>query len=64
MQNIRAEVARLRARGVEFDEYDMGEFGKTVDGIMSDDEGDANAWFTDSEGNVLSLVEDRGGFPE
>ena len=64
MPNIRAEVARLRARGVEFDEYDMGEFGKTVDGIMSDGEGDANAWFTDSEGNILSLAEDRGDFPE
>lgn len=64
MPNIRAEVARLRARGVEFDEYDMGEFGKTVDGIMSDEDGDANAWFQDSEGNILSLAEDRGDFPE
>jgi catechol 2,3-dioxygenase-like lactoylglutathione lyase family enzyme len=64
MPNIRAEVARLRARGVVFDEYDMGEFGRTVDGIMSDDEGDSNAWFTDSEGNILSLAEDRGDFPE
>lgn len=64
LPNIRAEVARLRARGVQFDEYDMGEFGRTVDGIMSDEDGDANAWFTDSEGNILSLAEDRGGFPE
>jgi catechol 2,3-dioxygenase-like lactoylglutathione lyase family enzyme len=64
MQNIRAEVARLRGRGVVFDEVDMGEDGKTVDGIWSDDEGDQNAWFTDSEGNILSLAEDRGDFPE
>ena len=64
LPNIRAEVARLRARGVQFDEYDIGEFGRTVDGIMSDEDGDANAWFTDSEGNILSLAEDRGGFPE
>ena len=64
MQNIRAEVARLRARGVEFDEVDMGEDGRTVDGIWADEEGDLNAWLTDSEGNVLSLAEDRGDFPE
>jgi catechol 2,3-dioxygenase-like lactoylglutathione lyase family enzyme len=64
MQNIRREVARLRERGVAFDDYDMGEDGKTVDGILSDAEGDLNAWFRDSEGNILSLAEDRGEFPE
>ena len=45
MKDIRTEVARLRARGVVFEEYDFGEDGKTVDGIMSDEDGDANAWF-------------------
>ena len=64
MRGIRDEVARLRARGVVFDEYDMGEDGKTVDGILSDDQGDLNAWFKDSEGNILSLAEDRGDFPD
>jgi catechol 2,3-dioxygenase-like lactoylglutathione lyase family enzyme len=64
MKNIRDEVARLRARGVVFEEYDFGEDGKTVDGIMSDEDGDANAWFKDSEGNILALAEDRVGLPE
>ena len=31
---------------------------------MSDDQGDANAWFTDSEGNILALAEDRVALPE
>ncbi len=64
MKDIRAEVARLRERGVAFEDYDFGEGGKTVDGIMTDDQGDANAWFTDSEGNILALAEDRVALPE
>lgn len=64
MKNIRAEVARLRERGVVFEEYDLGEDGKTVDGILTDEDGDANAWFTDSEGNILALAEDRVDLPE
>jgi len=64
MKDIRAEVARLRARGVVFEEYDLGEDGKTVDGILTDEDGDANAWFKDSEGNILALAEDRLDLPE
>jgi catechol 2,3-dioxygenase-like lactoylglutathione lyase family enzyme len=63
MKGIRAEVERLRSRGVVFEDYDFGEGGRTVEGIMSDEEGDANAWFTDSEGNVLALAEDRIELP-
>ena len=58
LTGIRDEVARLRGRGVEFEDYDFGE-EKTVGGILSDAEGDVNAWFKDSEGNILALVEDR-----
>ena len=63
MKNIRDEVARLRDRGVVFEEYDFGEDGKTVDGIIADEDGDANAWFKDSEGNILALAEDRIALP-
>jgi catechol 2,3-dioxygenase-like lactoylglutathione lyase family enzyme len=64
MPNIRAEVERLRGRGVVFEEYDFGEDGRTVDGILTtEEEGDETAWFLDSEGNVLSLAEDRGELP-
>lgn len=53
------EVARLRERGVEFEEYDFGDGQATVAGILSDEDGPVNAWFRDSEGNSLVLIEDR-----
>lgn len=59
LKGIRDEVARLKARGVVFEEYDFGDEGWTVGGILSDDDGDVNAWFKDSEGNILALAEDR-----
>jgi catechol 2,3-dioxygenase-like lactoylglutathione lyase family enzyme len=59
LKGLRDEVARLRGRGVEFEEYDFGDWGKTVGGILSDAEGDLNAWFKDSEGNILAILEDR-----
>ena len=60
MQGLRDEVARLRGRGVVFEDYNFGDGDKTVDGILADAEGDQNAWFKDSEGNILALAEDRG----
>jgi catechol 2,3-dioxygenase-like lactoylglutathione lyase family enzyme len=60
LAGIRDEVARLRGRGVEFEEYDFGDEGRTAGGILSDAEGDQSAWFKDSEGNILALAEDRG----
>ena len=59
LRGLRDEVARLRGRGIVFEEYDFGDDGKTVGGILSDAEGDVNAWFKDSEGNMLALAEDR-----
>ena len=56
--DLRAETARLRARGVTFEEYDFGPDGRTVGGILTEGESDVNAWFTDSEGNILALAED------
>jgi catechol 2,3-dioxygenase-like lactoylglutathione lyase family enzyme len=63
MRGIRDEVARLRDRGVVFEEVDFGDGDRTVEGIMSDEKGDVNAWFRDSEGNWLSLAEDRDDIP-
>ena len=56
---IRDEVGRLRGRGVSFEEYDFGPDGRTVGGILAEGESDLNAWFKDSEGNILALAEDR-----
>lgn len=60
LEGIRDEVARLRGNGVVFEDYDFGDEGATVGGILADAEGDVNAWFTDSEGNIFALAEDRG----
>ena len=54
--DLRAEVARLRARGLNFEDLDLGD-AMTVDGIATDAEGDLNAWFRDADGNWISIVE-------
>ena len=51
-------MADLRAKGVVFEEYDMGDQGPTTtNGVSRGDNGGAVAWFKDSEGNVLSITE-------
>ena len=51
-----ARVAELRSAGVVFEEVDFGEFGSTVDGVITmPGSNDKAAWFKDSEGNILSL---------
>jgi catechol 2,3-dioxygenase-like lactoylglutathione lyase family enzyme len=52
------EMAELRAKGVKFEDYAMGDQGpNTENGIARDPNGGAAAWFVDSEGNTLNLVE-------
>ena len=54
--DIRAAVAALKAKGVSFKVYDG--FGQDADGIWSPPDGGAQvAWFTDPDGNVLSLTQ-------
>jgi catechol 2,3-dioxygenase-like lactoylglutathione lyase family enzyme len=48
-------VAALKARGVRFEEYDFPGFA-TVDGIARTPGGSA-AWFKDTEGNIIGLVQ-------
>jgi hypothetical protein len=48
-------VRELKARGVEFEEYDMPGM-KTENGIATGG-GARAAWFRDSEGNILALVQ-------
>ena len=55
VDDIDKEVAGLRASGVVFEEYDTPQL-KTVDGIATMPGGRA-AWFKDSEGNILGLVQ-------
>jgi catechol 2,3-dioxygenase-like lactoylglutathione lyase family enzyme len=53
--DIEGDVAALKRSGVVFEEYDFPTL-KTVDGIAT--RGDVrSAWFKDSEGNILALVQ-------
>ena len=54
VRGIEEVMAGLRERGVEFLEYDMGDMGKTQDGLMSFGEYKV-AWFKDSEGNIIEI---------
>ena len=55
--DIEAAMRDLRAKGVTFEEYALGDEGpNTENGIARDvTTGAAAAWFTDSEGNVVML---------
>jgi hypothetical protein len=58
VDDIRALVGDLKARGVSFEEYN-GPTLKTVDGVV--DLGYAPAaWFKDSEGNLLGAAQPIG----
>lgn len=55
VDDVDAEVAELRARGVVFEDYDMPGL-KTVNGIATAG-GSKAAWFKDSEGNILAVIQ-------
>jgi catechol 2,3-dioxygenase-like lactoylglutathione lyase family enzyme len=55
VDNLDAEMAELRSRGVVFEEYDYPEF-KTVNGVAEHPEG-KSAWFKDSEGNTVAVTQ-------
>lgn len=55
--DISADVSSLRSAGVVFEEYSMPEAGLvTVDGVATLGPNRA-AWFKDTEGNTLSLIQ-------
>ena len=53
VEDVEAEVAELKARGVVFEEYDMPGI-KMKDSIATGG-GAKTAWFKDSEGNILAV---------
>jgi Glyoxalase/Bleomycin resistance protein/Dioxygenase superfamily. len=53
--NIEAEVAELKSRGLQFIDYNLPNF-KTVNSIATTGPNRA-AWFKDSEGNLLGIVQ-------
>jgi catechol 2,3-dioxygenase-like lactoylglutathione lyase family enzyme len=62
VQDVEAEVARLRSRGVQFESYPPPPGASVSDGIMNLGQVKA-AWFKDSEGNLISIAEFPGGSP-
>ncbi|MBV8194471.1 MAG: VOC family protein [Candidatus Dormibacteraeota bacterium] len=55
VDDIQSEVRDLKARGVQFEEYDFPAFDKTTSVAQTGDI--RSAWFKDSEGNLLGLVQ-------
>src|SRR5436190_16976436 len=55
VNDVEREVRELKARGVKFEDYDMPGM-KTENGIATAG-GAKSAWFKDSEGNILALVQ-------
>jgi len=58
VSDLETEMETLRGRGVTFEEYDLPNL-KTKDGVamMGDIRG---AWFKDTEGNILGLMQRIG----
>jgi catechol 2,3-dioxygenase-like lactoylglutathione lyase family enzyme len=55
--DIRHTITELESVGVAFTRYDG--MGQDVQGVWTTPNGDRVAWFTDPDGNVLSLTELR-----
>ena len=56
VDDIEREVAELKARGVRFEHYDMP--GASGSGDIVTAGGAKAAWFKDSEGNIMAIVQD------
>jgi catechol 2,3-dioxygenase-like lactoylglutathione lyase family enzyme len=56
VRDIEREVAELKSRGVVFEDYDMpGQ--KSPSGVITAG-GAKAAWFRDSEGNIMAIIQD------
>lgn len=53
VDDVEAEVAALKARGVVFEEYDMP--GVATRNSIATGGGAKTAWFKDTEGNILAI---------
>ena len=53
--DIEGTVADLKSRGVAFEEYEMP--GRAPDAPIYTDGGARAAWFKDTEGNIMALIQ-------
>ena len=58
VENIAGEIRELRAAGVEFRLYDS--LAQDEDGVWESPSGARIAWFSDPDGNTLSLQQPAG----
>ena len=54
VNDLEAEMAELKRRGVTFEKYDLP--GTDANGIVTGG-GARAAWFKDSEGNILAIIQ-------
>jgi predicted enzyme related to lactoylglutathione lyase len=59
VDDVEAEVAALKARGVVFEEYDMP--GIKMKNSIATGGGAKTAWFKDTEGNILAVSQRSAG---
>jgi catechol 2,3-dioxygenase-like lactoylglutathione lyase family enzyme len=59
VDDLEAEMAELKRKGVVFEDYDMPGL-KTINGVNTGG-GSKTAWFKDSEGNILALSQRVAG---
>ncbi len=58
VDDVEKEVANLKARGIQFEHYGPDEIGgMTMQGDIAVGGGGKAAWFKDSEGNIMALIE-------
>ena len=55
VMDIKAEMAELRARGLVFEEYDFP--GMKMEQGIATGGGAMAAWFKDSEGNIMAIIQ-------
>ncbi len=58
VEDIEREVAELKRRGVKFEDYDTPDMKK--EGSIFTGGGAKAAWFKDSEGNILAVIQNDG----
>lgn len=56
VDDVDREMTALKARGVTFESYDMMPGGKSPSGAITAG-GAKAAWFKDSEGNILAIIQ-------
>ena len=62
VDDLEREVAELKSRGVVFEHYEPAEIGgMTMQGDIAEGYGTKAAWFKDTEGNIMALIQESAG---